>query len=58
MISVILAGSKNIRISMTKALIKIGQQTIIEDTVNLFRHLFDEIIIVTNRFEDYQHLGI
>ena len=58
MTSVILAGSKNIRISMTMVLIKRGQQTTIEDTVNLFRHLFDEIIILTNKFEDYQHLGI
>jgi len=54
---IILAGGKNSRIAMTKALIQVGEQTIIERTVQLFQKLFDEVIIVTNSFDDYVHLG-
>jgi len=54
---IILAGGKNSRIAMTKALIQLGGQTIIERTVRLFQELFDEVIIVTNSFDDYAHLG-
>ena len=57
MTGIILAGGKNSRISMTKALIQLGEQTIIERTVQLFQKLFDEIIIVTNYFDDYVHSG-
>lgn len=42
---------------MTKALIRLGEQTIIERTVKLFQKLFDEVIIVTNLYDDYAHLG-
>ncbi len=58
MTGIILAGGKNSRIAMTKALIQLGEQTIIERTVRLFRQLFDEVIIVTNSFDDYAHLGV
>jgi len=54
---IILAGGKNSRISMTKALIQLGEQTIIGRTVQLFQKLFEEVIIVTNHFDDYDHLG-
>lgn len=57
MTGIILAGGKNSRIAMTKALIQLGEQTIIEQTVRLFQELFDEVIIVTNNFGDYDHLG-
>lgn len=53
---IILAGGKNSRISMKKALIQMGEQTIIERTVHLFHNIFNEVIIVTNHFEDYHHL--
>ncbi len=53
MTGIILAGGKNSRISMTKALIQMGDQTIIGRTVHLFQKLFDEVIIVTNQFENY-----
>lgn len=42
---------------MTKALIQLGDQTIIGRTVHLFQKLFDETIIVTNQFDDYICLG-
>lgn len=57
MTGIILAGGKNSRIAMTKALIQLGEQTIIERTVQLFQKLFDEVIIVTNCLDDYAHLG-
>jgi len=58
MTGIILAGGKNSRISMTKALIQLGDQTIISKTVRLFRKLFDDVIIVTNHFGEYVHLGV
>ncbi|MDZ7336544.1 MAG: molybdenum cofactor guanylyltransferase, partial [candidate division KSB1 bacterium] len=58
MTGIILAGGKNSRIAMTKALIRFGDTTIIERTVNLFRKLFNEIIVVTNQFSDYEHLNV
>lgn len=57
MTGIILAGGKNSRIAMTKALIQLGDQTIIERTVQLFQQLFEEVIIVTNNLADYGHLG-
>lgn len=46
---VILAGGLNIRFNReNKALATIGKTKIIENTLRLFRTLFDEIIIVTN----------
>jgi molybdopterin-guanine dinucleotide biosynthesis protein A len=58
MTGIILAGGKNSRISITKALIQMGEQTIIGRTVHLFQKLFDEVIIVSNQFEDYVHLDV
>ncbi len=55
---IILAGGKNSRISMPKALIRMDKYSIIENTVNLFRDLFDDIIIVSNRSKDYVSLGV
>ena len=57
MTGIILAGGKNSRISMSKAHIKMGKYTIIENTVNLFRDLFDEVIVITNKPGDYTNLG-
>jgi len=54
---IILAGGKNSRISMKKALIQMGEQTIIERTAQLFQNIFEEVIIVTNQFKDYHHLN-
>ncbi len=43
---------------MTKAFIKLGQYTIIENTINLLKELFDDIIIVTNNIPDFDHLNV
>lgn len=44
----ILSGGKNSRMGKNKAFIEINGFTIIEKTVNLFKEIFDEIIISTN----------
>lgn len=43
---------------MSKAHIKMGKHTIIEKTAELFRDIFDEIIIITNKPDDYTNLGV
>lgn len=58
MTGIILAGGKNSRISTSKAHIKMGKHTIIEKAVNLFRDIFNEIIIITNKPDDYTNLGV
>ncbi len=57
MTGIILAGGKNSRIAMNKALIQMGEQTIIERSVHLFKSFFEEVIIVTNHFKNYHHLN-
>ena len=58
MTGIILAGGKNSRISMSKARIKMGKHTIIEKSVKLFRDIFDEIIIITNKHDDFANLRV
>jgi len=55
---IILAGGKNSRISMSKAHIKMGKHTIIEKTAKLFCDIFDEVIVITNKPDDYMNLGV
>jgi molybdopterin-guanine dinucleotide biosynthesis protein A len=50
---IILSGGKNLRMGQNKAFIKIAGVSIIERILDLFRNLFDEIIIVTNEPELY-----
>jgi len=50
----ILAGGKNLRMAGSdKAFIKINNVPIIERTINLFKEIFTEIIIVTNNVSAY-----
>ena len=58
MTGIILAGGKNSRISMSKAHIKMGKHTIIEKTAKLFCDIFDEVIVITNKPDDYMNLGV
>lgn len=58
MTGIILAGGKNTRIGTNKAFIKINKKTIIEIILAVFYDLFKEVIIVTNCFKEYQHLGV
>lgn len=55
---IILAGGKSSRMGTNKALIKFGTNSLIENTVNLFKEIFKEVIIVSNEPELYQDLKI
>src|SRR3989338_8769208 len=56
MTGVILAGGKNSRIGLNKAFLEIGGKRIIERTVEIYKKIFDNILIITNTPEDYQYL--
>lgn len=54
---IILAGGKSSRMGSDKALLKWGQKTLIEYTVDkAVKYGFKDIIIVTNKPEKFQHL--
>lgn len=55
---IILAGGKSSRMGRNKALLDFGGRRIIEHTVDLFKSIFPEVIIVTNSPEEYANLGI
>lgn len=58
MTGIILAGGKSSRMGFNKAFIDIDGKPIIHRTVNLFKELFDEIIIVTNTPLEYEGFNI
>ncbi|HYK74802.1 MAG TPA: molybdenum cofactor guanylyltransferase, partial [Pseudoneobacillus sp.] len=41
-----------------KALLKLGNQTVIEKVIEEMRPITAELIVVTNTFEDYEFLGL
>ena len=45
---IILAGGKNSRMGDNKAFLEIDGISLIEKTINIYRHIFNEIIVVTN----------
>lgn len=55
---IVLAGGKSTRMGTNKALLSLGQETMIGRVVGLLRTLFPEIIIVTNEPELYQDLQV
>lgn len=55
---IILAGGKSSRMGRNKALLEFGGRSIIEQTIDLFKSIFPEVIIVTNTPEEYVNLGI
>lgn len=55
---IILAGGKSSRMGRNKALLDFGGRSIIERTVDLFKSIFPEVILVTNSPEEYTNLGI
>jgi len=57
MTGIILAGGKSSRFGENKALIEVAGRPIIERTIEVLGKVFNEIIIVSNRPEDYDHLG-
>jgi len=48
MTGILLAGGKNSRMGMNKAFLEIDEERLIDKTLNIYRRLFSEIIIVTN----------
>lgn len=55
---IILSGGKSLRMGSDKALIKVGDETIIERITNLMTSIFSDVFIVTNTSEDYKFLNI
>ncbi|MCL4426531.1 MAG: molybdenum cofactor guanylyltransferase [Firmicutes bacterium] len=58
MTGIVLAGGKSSRMKTNKALLSLGQRTIIEGVIETLRELFPEIILVTNTPEEYRFLGL
>ncbi|MBI5892596.1 MAG: molybdenum cofactor guanylyltransferase [Deltaproteobacteria bacterium] len=58
MTGIILAGGKSSRMGFNKALIEVNGLKIIERTVNLFKEIFDEIIIITNTPLEYERFDV
>lgn len=58
MTGVILAGGQSKRMERrNKALLDLGRRSIIARTVELFRRLFEEVLIIANAPEPYRSLG-
>jgi len=55
---VILAGGKSSRMGQNKALMKLGDKTVIERMIDIVDPIFKEKIIITNLPEDFQFLRI
>ncbi len=53
---IILAGGASSRMGQNKALMKLGEKTMIERVVEPLSNLFQEIIIITDTPEDYEFL--
>ena len=54
--AIVLAGGNSTRMGQNKALLKIGEKTLIELVVETLHKIFDEIIVVTNNPEKYAML--
>lgn len=58
MTGIILSGGKNKRMGINKAFLKINGQRLIDRTVDIFKSLFDPVIVVTNTPPLYLDLGV
>lgn len=56
--AIILAGGQSSRMGTNKALLDLGGMTVIEQIVQECQKVTDDILIVTNTFEDYEFLNI
>lgn len=55
---IILAGGKSKRMGENKALMRLGNDTLIEHVIERVRPITDELLIITNSPDEYAHLGI
>ncbi|HWQ77454.1 MAG TPA: molybdenum cofactor guanylyltransferase [Anaerovoracaceae bacterium] len=58
MTGIILAGGNNSRMGMKKAFLSVSGVRIIDHTLDVFREIFQEIIIVTNTPADFETFGV
>lgn len=54
--AVVLAGGASSRMGVNKALLKLGDKTMIERVVNPLKDIFEEVIVVTNSPHEYKML--
>ncbi len=55
---VILAGGKSRRMGENKALMQLGDNSLIEHVIRRIRLITDELLIITNSPTEYAHLGV
>jgi molybdenum cofactor guanylyltransferase len=56
---IILAGGLNKRMAgKNKALLSVGDHSIVERQINLFHELFDQVIVVTNHLSEFATWGV
>ncbi len=55
---VILAGGKSKRMGKNKALLRLGNGTIIDHVIHRMQSITDELLLITNSPDKYKHLGI
>ena len=55
---VILAGGKSRRMGQNKALLRLGNETIIGQVIHRIQPISDELLLITNSPDEYKHLGI
>ena len=55
---VILAGGRSKRMGKNKALMRLGNDTLIAHVIRCLRHITGELLLITNSPEEYAHLGI
>ena len=55
---VILAGGKSRRMGQNKALLPLGEDSLIEHVIRRMRGVTDELLLITNAPAEYAHLGL
>ena len=58
MTALILAGGKSSRMGCDKALLKFGEETLLEDLVQLTTSIFSETFIISSQSKNYQQLNL
>jgi molybdopterin-guanine dinucleotide biosynthesis protein A len=55
---VILAGGKSQRMGQNKALLRLGNETLIGHVIRCMQSITDELLLITNNPDEYTHLNI